>query len=162
MLKTFYGLSGTLTVALTNFATAMTVDDSTLAKLRVGLGTSDYTYFIIKTSTTYEIVKVTGFVGNTLAVTRAQDGTIAQAFSVGDAAEFVLGDTAIADLINDKMLGEVNITGEGMVTVTKLGTNSYKISAPEITITSNSTKILVGGAFPNFVLSAPLVSGCCD
>lgn len=163
MFKSIYGLAGQLAAALTDFATAMTVDDYTLAMLRQALKNSgDYTYLIIKTSTKYEIVKTAGFTGNTVNIARAQDGTSATDFSEGDAVEFVMGDSAIADIINDKMLGQIDIQGEGMVTVTKLGENSYKISAPEISITSESDKVLVGGEFPNFVLSAPLVDGCCD
>lgn len=163
MFKSIYGLVGTLTVDLTDFATAMTVDDATLAILKKTLiSDDDYTYLIIKTTTAYEIVKATGFVGNTVAITRAQDSTAAQAFIAGTEVDFVMGDSAIADIINDKMLGQIEITGGGMVTVTKLGANSYKVSAPAISIVSESDKILVGGEFPDFVLSAPAVSGCCD
>lgn len=161
MFKTLYGFSGTLNVALTSFATTITVDDQLLAKLRLALTAVDYTYLIIKTATTYEIVKTSGFVGNTIGVMRAQEGTAAQAFAVGAAVEFVMADQAIADMINDRMLGQINITGSGMITVTKLDTNSYNIYAPPVSIVSNSDKVLVGGEFPNFVLSAPLVSGCC-
>lgn|SRR5574337_212767 len=163
MFKSIYGLVGTLAADLTDFATAMTVDDDTLAILKKTLiNSDDYTYLIIKTTTTYEIVKATGFTGNTVNITRAQDDTTAQAFSTGTEVDFVMGDSAIADIINEKMLGQIDITGGGMVTVTKLGTNSYQISAPPISITSESDKVLVGGEFPNFVLSAPTVSGCCD
>lgn len=162
MFKTLYGFNGTLSAALTSFATAIAVDDELLAKLRIALTGTDYTYLIIKTATTYEIVKTNGFIGNTIGVARAQEGSTAQAFAVGTSVEFVLADQAIADMINDRMLGQINIVGSGMVTVTKLDTNSYSIYAPAISIVSNSDKVLVGGEFPNFVLSAPLVSGCCD
>lgn len=162
MFKTLYGLSGELSVDLTDFAATISVDDSMLAKLRIGLGSGDYTYLIVKTDTTYEIVRTNGFIGNTISVVRAQDDTTAQAFDSGSTVEFVMGDQAIADIINDRMLGEVSITGSGMVTVTKLDSNTYSIYAPIVTITSSSDKVLVGGEFPDFVLSAPLVSGCCD
>lgn len=163
MFKSIYGLVGSLTANLTNFATTMTVDDSTLAILNKTLiNSGDYTYLIIKTTTTYEIVQVTGFTGNNVNIVRAQDGTTAQAFNSGTEIDFVMGDSAIADIINEKMLGQITITGSGMVTVTQLGPNSYQISAPPISITSESDKVLVGGEFPNFVLSAPIVSGCCD
>lgn len=163
MFRTIYGLQGTLAADLTSFATSITVDDITLCRLRKALATAgDYTYLIIKTDSNYEIVKTNGFIGNTVGVVRAQEGSTAAAFPTNTDVEFVMGDQAIADMINDKMLGEVTITGAGIVTVTKLGDNSYQISAPAISITSNSDKVLVGGEFPNFVLSAPLVSGCCD
>jgi hypothetical protein len=60
------------------------------------------------------------------------------------------------------MLGQIALTGEGIITVTKTSDNSFSIYAPPVSITSESDKVLVGGEFPNFVLSAPLVSGCCD
>jgi len=162
MFKTLYGFCGELSNDLTSFATAIQVDDSLLSKLRLALTGTDYTYLIIKTSSTYEIVRTTSFVGTSIGVIRAQEGSIAQAFSIGDAVEFVMGDQAIADIINQKMLGDVTITGEGIISVTKNGPNDYSIYAPPITITSESDKVLVGGEFPDFVLSAPLVSGCCD
>lgn len=162
MFKSLYGLYGELTVNLTTFATGITVDDELLAKLRLGLKTGDYTYLIIKTTTAYEIVRTNGFLGNTLPVIRNIDGTVPQAFPVGTAVEFVMGDQAIADMINQRMLGQINLTGDGIITVTKTSDNSYSIYAPPISIVSDSDKVLVGGEFPNFVLSAPLVSGCCD
>src|ERR1700743_543703 len=162
MFKSLYGLYGELEVALTTFAAAITVDDEMLAKLRIGLKGTDYTYLIIKTSTTYEIVRTNGFVGNTVAVVRAQDGTLAQAFGVGTSVEFVMGDSAISNMINERMLGQITITGGGMVTVTKNSPNNYTIYAPPVSIVSDSDKVLVGGEYPNFILSAPLVSGCCD
>lgn len=162
MFKSLYGLCGELSVALTDFATSMTVDDGLLAKLRLGLIDTDYTYLIIKTATAYEIVRTNNFVGNNIAIIRGQDSTVPQAFPAGTAVEFVMGDQAIADMINDRMLGQINITGSGIVTVIKTSDNSYSIYAPPVNIVSESDKILVGGEFPNFVLSAPLVSGCCD
>jgi hypothetical protein len=162
MFKSLYGLCGELAASLTNFATAMTVDDELLGKLRLGLKGSDYTYLIVKTATAYEIVRTNGFVGNNVSLIREQDGTDAQAFPSGTTVEFVMGDQAIADMINDRMLGQLTLTGEGIVTVTKTSDNSYSIYAPPVSITSESDKVLVGGEFPNFVLSAPLVSGCCD
>lgn len=162
MFKSLYGLCGELTASLTDFATSITVDDEMLGKLRLGLVGADYTYLIIKTSTAYEIVRTNGFVGNSVSVIRGQDGTSSQAFPLGTTVEFVMGDQAIADIINDRMLGQIDITGSGMITVTKTSNNSYEIYAPEVTITSESDKVLVGGEFPNFILSAPLVGGCCD
>ena len=162
MFKSLYGLCGELTAALTNFATSITVDDELLAKLRIALKGSDYTYLIIKTTTTYEIVRTNSFVGNTVGIIRAQDSTTAQAFASGTPVEFVMGDQAIADIISDRMLGQITLTGTGIIEVTKTSDTSYSIYAPPVSIVSESSKVLVGGEYPNFVLSAPLVSGCCD
>jgi hypothetical protein len=162
MFKSLYGLNGELTAALTDFATSLVVDDELLAKLRLGLKGADYTFLIIKTTTAYEIVRTNGFIGNTVSIVREQDGTAPQAFPSGTTVEFVMGDQAIADMINDRMLGQINLTGEGIIEVTKTSDNSYSIFAPPVSIVSDSDKVLVGGEFPNFILSAPLVSDCCD
>ena len=157
--KALYGLAGTLSQALTTVSTSIVVDDATMAKLRYGLNSgSDYTYLIVKTATTYEILLTEAFAGNAITVARGQDGTTAQAFPVGTDIEFCMGDAAIQAMINERALGQVNITGSGIVTVTKTGTNQYQISAPAVNITSSSPNILVGGEFPNFVLSAPVIT----
>lgn len=156
-----HGLRGTLKAALTDFATTISVDDGSLCLLQQRITAGDYTYLMVQTGYSYEIIKMTGFVGQQLAVTRAQDHTSAQAFPVGAEVKFVLSESAIADIINEKMLGQVEITGAGIVTVTKNSPNNYTISAPKVSITSDTDKILVGGEFPDFVISAPLLSDCC-
>lgn len=155
-----HGLRGSLAVALTDSATTMSVDDASLCLLRAIVKDDNYTYLLIRAGYNYEIVKMSGFVGTALDITRAQDGTTAQAFPVGTEVDFVLSSSAIEDIISDKLLGQVNITGEGEITVTKNGPNDYTISAPKINITSDSDKILVGGEYPNFVISAPLLNCC--
>lgn len=163
MFKPVHGINGSLTQALTAAGGVIYVDDSTLCLLkRRLLDSGDYTYLLLRQAYDYEIVKTTGFSANAVSVERAQDGTVAQAFPIGTEVEFVLSASAIADLIADRGLAEVNITGGGIVTVTKLGTNEYSISAPPVDITSDSPNVLVGGEFPNFVLSAPLLVDCCD
>ncbi|HWG89176.1 MAG TPA: hypothetical protein VN679_15430 [Candidatus Acidoferrales bacterium] len=157
--KTLYGQSGSLAVALTTVASSIVLDDELMATLRYALNNgADYTYLIVKTTTTYEVLLTESFVGNSINVARSQDGTTAQAFPVGTDVEFCMGDAAIAAMISEKALGQINITGSGIVTVTKTGTNQYQISAPAVQITSASSNILVGGEFPNFVLSAPVIN----
>lgn len=162
MFKPVHGVRGTLKTALTSFADTIVVDDSTLIFLRKMLTSPDYTYLLIRTDYSYEIVKTAGFTGNTISVLRGQDGTVAQAFPIGAEVEFVLGNAAISDIVTQQMLGQINIQGDGIVTVTKLADNDYLISAPAITIESESDKILVGGEFPNFIISTPLLRDCCD
>ena len=163
MFKALYGLSGTLAQALTAVGNAIVVDDYTMANLRKALNNGvDYTYLIVKTATTYEVLLTQAFSGNAITVSRAQDSTTAQAFPAGTEIDFCMGDAAIAAMINERALGQVNITGSGIVTVTKTGNNTYAISAPPLSIVSSSANILVGGVFPNFVLSTPVINGCCD
>jgi hypothetical protein len=162
MFKPVHGIRGYLAAALTSFATSMLLDDSSICLLQKALADGSYTYLIIQTAYNYEIVKAISFTGSSLNILRAQDGTTAQAFPSNSRVGFVLSQTAIEDIINQQMLGVVNITGKGIVTVTETGPNTFVISAPPIALTSESDKILVGGEFPNFVLSTPDIIDCCD
>ena len=161
--KALYGLAGYLNAPLTAVSTAIVLDDNTMATLRYALNNgANYTYLIVKTATTYEVLLTESFAGNMINIARGQDGTTAQAFPLNTDVEFCMGDAAIAAMINERALGQINLTGSGIVTVTKTGTNTYQVSAPPISIVSESTNILVGGGFPNFALSAPVINGCCD
>lgn len=162
MFKPVHGIRGNLTQLLTAFADAISIDSSSMTLLQKILGNSDYTYLLIRTSYDYEIVKTNGWIGNSVSIVRAQDGTIAQEFPIGASVEFVLSTSALSDIVNQHSLGEIELTGAGIVTVQKTGVNQYTISAPKIGITSDSDKILVGGEFPNFVISTPLLRDCCD
>ena len=161
--KALYGMTGSLAAPLTSVATAIMPDDYLMCNLRYALNNgANYTYLIVKTLTTYEVLLTESFAGNMINVARAQDGTTAQAFPQNAEIDFCMGDAAIAAMINERALGQLSLSGSGIVTVTQTGTNSYQISAPPISIVSESSKILVGGGFPNFVLSAPVIDGCCD
>lgn len=162
MFKPVHGIRGNLISPLTAFADAISVDSSSITLLQKILGAVDYTYLLIRTSYDYEIVKTNGWIGNSISVIRGQDGTVAQEFPVGASVEFVLSTSALADIVNQHSLGEVEITGEGIVTVQKIGTNQYIVSAPKVQIISDSDKILIGGEFPNFIISTPLLRDCCD
>lgn len=163
MFKALYGLSGTLAQPLTSVGTSIVLDDQTMAKITIGLANgTNYTYLIIQTAATYEVVLTQAFLNGAITIARGQDGTAAQAFPAGTQVSFCMGDAAIAAMINERALGQLTLTGSGIVTVTKTGTNQYQIYAPPIQITSNSSNILVGGGFPNFVLSTPVINGCCD
>lgn len=157
--KALYGFCGELALALTTVATTITLDDVSMARIRQGLQSgASYTYLIVKTTANYEVLLTQAFLGNTISVARAQDGTTAQAFPLGAEVEFCMGDAAIAAMINERALGQITLTGGGIVTVTQTGTNSYQVAAPAVSITSESDDILVGGEFPNFVLSAPVIN----
>lgn len=162
MFKPVHGIRGVLTAPITAFSVILFVDNDSLCLLQKRLpDAGDYTYLLIRAAYDYEIVKVTAVSSVGVTVERGQDNTTAQTFLTGSAVEFVLSEAAIAEIINQKALGEVVITGEGMVTVQKTGPNQFLISAPEIDLTSDSSSILVGGEFPNFVISSPLLTDCC-
>lgn len=163
MFKALYGFCAELAQPLTTVGTGIVLDDDSMARIRYGLNAgANYTYLMLLTPTTYEVLLTEAFVGNTINVARGQDGTAAQSFNAGTEVQFCMGDAAIAAMISERALGQVNITGSGIVTVTQTGTNSYDINAPAVTIVSESDNVLVGGEFPNFILSTPVINGCCD
>lgn len=85
----------TLASALDTSSTTVTVADGTVFPT---LGSGDFFNATIQaTSGAYEIVRVTAISGNALSVTRAQEGTVAIAHSVGE--------------LVDLRLTEENVTG---------------------------------------------------
>lgn len=76
-----------LASALTAAATSVVVSD---ASRLPALSAGDYYYLVLQKftdRTSVEVVKVTGVSGNTLTVVRAQAGTTAKSFAIGDYAE---------------------------------------------------------------------------
>lgn len=76
-----------LASALTAAATSVVVSD---ASRLPALSAGDYYYLVLQKftdRTNVEVVKVTGVSGNTLTVVRAQAGTTAKSFAIGDYAE---------------------------------------------------------------------------
>ena len=162
MFKPVHGLDGYLTAALGPSGTTMQVDERSLCALRRVLSEAgDWTYLLIRTVAAYEVVKVTAVPGPGVTIERAVDGTTGAAWPMQTAVAFYFTESAIADIITARNVGEIELKGSGIVEVTKTGTNEYTIYAPPISISSESDKILVGGEFPNFVISSPLVSDCC-
>jgi hypothetical protein len=162
MFRPVHGVRGYLTAAINTMVTAILLDDATVCLLKNMLPVGDYTYLLIQTGYSYEIVKTVSFTGNALNVVRAQDGTTAQSFPMNASVVFVLSQSAINDIVSQQSIGQIDLIGTGIVTVTKTGPNQFTIDAPEVSITSDSEKIIVGGDFPNFVISSPLIQDCCD
>lgn len=162
MFKPVHGVRGYLATGINTFATSIQLDDATVCLLKSMLPSGDYTYLLIQTAYSYEIVKTVSFTGNALNVVRARDGTTALVFPAGATVVFVLSQSAINDIVAQQALGQITLTGSGIVEVTQLGPNQFSVSAPEVSIVSDSDKILVGGEFPNFVISSPVNSECCD
>lgn len=161
MFKPVHGLRGTLLSSVGTGATSLVLDFDSMALLRSRIGAEDYTYALIRTGYSYEVVKIVLVQIASVTVDRGQDGTTAQAFSAGSQIEFVLGEAAIQDIIDEKLLGEIHLTGTGVAEVTKLGPNTYNVFVPTIYITSESEDIIVEGEYPEFVISAPIKSDCC-
>lgn len=62
------------------------------------LGAGDYFYLTLQGNSGTEVVKVTAVNGYVFTVTRAQDGTAAQSFNIGDRAELRLVAAALNDI----------------------------------------------------------------
>lgn len=163
MYRPVHGVEGYLLSDIDSLDSSMLVDDATAAILsRVLEYGTHYTYLMLREGLNYELVRTAAIKGNQIGITRGQDSSTPQDFtSASTSVLFVLSASAIADIIQDKALGEVELVGAGIVTVTKLATNSYSISAPEVTLESDTDQVLVGGSFPDFTISAPEKKGCC-
>ena len=161
MFKPVHSLQGWITSALTALNTAVFVDEVSYALLQRKLGAGNHTYAVIKNSAEFEVVKITAVGNGMITIVRAQDGTTATPFATGAEIEFVMGAQAIQEIISTQIDTEVTLEGGGMVTVTKVGPNHYTVFAPEVTLASETDQIIVGGNFPNFVLSTPTKQGCC-
>jgi hypothetical protein len=95
--------STTLAAGITNVATTLTVSTGTGALFPTPSGASVFELTLIsQTSSTIEIVKCTARTTDTFTITRAQEGTTAAAFTIGDRVELrvtaaVLNNFAQAD-----------------------------------------------------------------
>lgn len=78
---------GTLAASINDSVTSITVASGQGARFPT-LGAGDYFYAtLINISNEFEIVQCTARIGDVLTVTRAQDGTTARAYTVGDRLE---------------------------------------------------------------------------
>lgn len=90
--------TSTLASSITSIATSLTVDGGDGA-LFPTLTASDYFYCTLANSSgTIEIIKVTARSTDTFTITRAQDNTVASAFTVGDKVELRLVAASLNDL----------------------------------------------------------------
>lgn len=102
----------TLLSALTNVATSLSVASGQGALFPAI--TTDYFYVTLTNAaeTAYEIVKVTARTTDTFTITRAQDGTTAQAWSAGDKVELRMTKAMLDDFKTDTKgsLSSANVT----------------------------------------------------
>jgi hypothetical protein len=120
--------SSTLSGAITNSATSITVSDASSFPT---LGSGDYFYASLGEGTGSEIVKVTAVSTNTFTVTRAQDGTSAQAWSSGTVIALRVVAAALDDIASQAQTAadteSVSISGDTM---------TGDLTAPNVTATS--------------------------
>jgi hypothetical protein len=107
--------SSTLSGAITNSATSITVSDASSFPT---LGSGDYFYASLGEGVGSEIVKVTAISTNTLTVTRGQDGTSAQAWSSGTVIALRVVAAALDDIASQAQTAadteSVSIDGDTM------------------------------------------------
>jgi hypothetical protein len=78
------------------------------------LGTGDYFYAtLVSSGGTYEIVKVTARVGDTMTIVRAQEDTTAQSFAAGSSFEARVTAASIRDTASDIILTRLGSTSAG-------------------------------------------------
>jgi hypothetical protein len=86
------------------------------------LGTGDYFYATLSsTAGVREIVKVTARTGDTMSITRAQEGTIAQSFASGSRIELRVTAASITDMIAEHdQASEISFTPTGGISATNV------------------------------------------
>lgn len=125
MIKYSNNAVATLAAGITNTATSISVA-STQGSLFPTLGAGDYFYAtLIDSSNNLEIVKVTARAGDTLTVSRGQEGTTARAYAAGDKLELRPTAQSLLDLITQNILQGTGIvlTKSGATTSIALGTS---------------------------------------
>ena len=99
MLKLTNNASATLAGAITSAATSVVLTAGN-GSLFPALGAGEFFYgTLVDSSNNLEVVKVTARTTDTLTVVRAQDGTVARAYSVGDKFELRLVAAVFSELI---------------------------------------------------------------
>lgn len=144
--------TSTLAGSLTNVATSCTVQTGHGARFAVG---TDYSFLTLENAAgTIEIVRITARSGDTLTITRGQDGTSAVAWNIGDViecrpckaamSEFQTKVTASGVLKGDGAGGVSAATGTDVTTL--IGANAVTnatnaTNATNLTGTAQSTAI---------------------
>lgn len=107
--------------AVSTITTALSASDVGLAvaagtgSLFPTLGASDYFYAtLVSSGGTYEVVKVTARVGDTMTIVRAQEGTTAQSFASGSRIEVRVTAASITDMVDEHdQASEISIVDIG-------------------------------------------------
>jgi len=146
---------GTLAASINDSVTSITVASGQGARFPT-LGAGDYFYAtLINISNEFEIVKCTARTGDVLTVTRAQDGTTARAYTVGDRLEI----RPVAAIFDEKadVGADVNVSQiTGVLPTSKGGTNngSLAVTAGGALYTDGSKVVNVGAGTSGQVLQS--------
>ena len=98
----FTNLAGsTLQVAINNLATTVTIDPADVAKFPSISGSEYFIIVLITSAGDFEIMRVTDVNANVFTVVRAQEGTPARAFDIGDKVEHRLTAESLVTIVEE-------------------------------------------------------------
>lgn len=158
------GVIGVLQSGAPGSALVMTVDGAYAAYLASLLIGGAWTYAKSRVGNSVEIIKITGISGQVITVVRGVDNTLALSLATGAELEFVMGASAIADLITAaSMAPALVLTVTGALTLTENSTNNYTLGVPQTEVTSTSGSLIVASSGVNqfnVEVNASTI-GCC-
>lgn len=139
---------GTLSAGITTSDTTITLDSGEGARFP-SLSSGEYFYAtIVDTSNNLEIIKVTARSSDSMTVTRAQDGTTARAFSIGDRFEL----RPVAALFEDII---ANASVDGITSASTSGTaididssNNVAFDTNTLYVDSTNNRVGIGTTSP--------------
>lgn len=111
------------------------------------LGAGDYFYAtLVSSGGTYEVVKVTARVGDTMTIARAQEGTTAQSFTSGSRIEVRVTAASITDMVDEHdQASEISIADAGgYYTGTNVEAALQEVGADFTALAAASGSSLVG------------------
>jgi hypothetical protein len=140
--------------ATSTITTAISASDVGLAvaagtgSLFPTLGTGDYFYAtLVSTGGSYEVIKVTARVSDTMVIVRAQEGTTAQSFASGSRIEVRVTAASIQDMLDyHDQASEISFAPTGSVSATDVQAaiaelDSEKVSLSALAASSGSSLI---------------------
>ena len=107
----FTNLAGsTLQVAINNLATSVTIDPADVAKFPSISGSEYFIIVLITSAGDFEIMRVTAVNSNVFTVLRAQEGTPARAFDIGDKVEHRLTAESLVTIVEEASITKPHTT----------------------------------------------------
>jgi len=147
--KNAHGVSGYLTQPLpaSLTATTMQLDASSAAQLKNLLGSPDWTFMLIGTGATCEVVQVFYSASTNFPITRQQDGSLLNAHVRGDPAHFELTALAVAAEVTPVPM---TVTGENLAVVSTSGLDvSINVAEPAFT----GSGLAITGSWPSLTFT---------
>lgn len=111
------------------------------------LGAGDYFYAtLVSSGGTYEVVKVTARVGDTMTIARAQEGTTAQSFASGSRIEVRVTAASITDMVDEHdQASEISIADAGGYYIgTNVEAALQEVGADFVALAAGTGSSLVG------------------